>query len=171
MPVATRYFLPIILRVALRRDAVRIPLPAISRRPALAGLILGMSLFSAVIQYGLWAIRPAYTVVNASRQVGADLPAEGVILGGVYAPALSLENELPAVSFFSQAPPAAIRAGEFTHLAIDVASPIRSEPPSIEWLAENFPAVRENTIVAGPYEMREFVVHVFQWHPDMSNQP
>jgi hypothetical protein len=89
--------------------------PASQTRRAIAALLIGLIISSDFYQYWTWARQPEYSIVEASRLVGATLDPETTVLGGTYAYTLALENDLPAVWFFSRTPEEERKAAGVTH--------------------------------------------------------
>jgi 4-amino-4-deoxy-L-arabinose transferase-like glycosyltransferase len=97
------------------RKSVALPSP--TRRSALAILALGAVVGIQLTQYWSWAKQPAFSVMDASRAVGDKYESESMVLGGTYAYTLALENNIPAVWFFSDTPQEVRLAYGVTHFA------------------------------------------------------
>ena len=150
------------LRFTMEADTLQVKLPNYSRRASILFGILCLTLVSALIQYGSLATRPTYTIVNTSREVGEIYPTDSTILGGSYSPVLVLENELPAVWFYGNSPADTVLASPFTHMALEVESPLETEVTNYARLVENIPPLTETAILSGVYDLRGYVVHIYQ---------
>jgi hypothetical protein len=138
-----------------------IPLPGLTTRYRIAGLIIALILCGDLYQYWYWMRDPQFSIVQTSRQVGEDIGPDGV-LGGAYAAALALDNKLPVFIFFSFEDPAVISQFHFTHLALDADNTWHTDIFNDDRMYQQFPELMQRAKVVKVYTMWGYQVKLYK---------
>ena len=137
-------------------------LPARSWRWGIAIAILLLAAGGQLLQYGIWARAPQYSVVDASRRLGEVLDPATTTLGGSYAPTLAMENELPVVWFYGDTDGTTLVSTPFTHVAVETVSPVAEAYTNDARLRDNVPELMRKMKVVHTYRVRDYLVTIYE---------
>lgn len=148
----------------VKQAELRLPSSAARRWIAL-GVVVGI-LGGDLYQYWAWAKDPHFSIIEASHQISQDLGQEAV-LGGAYAYVLALENEIPAVTFYTyntNIPPQTLDS-KITHLAVDADSLLKDAPFNEEGLYKIYPETMKRAKLLKTYLLRGYLVKLYEIKP------
>ncbi len=139
-------------------------LPSAAMRNWLAVLLIGLAIGADLYQYGSWARDPQFSIMEASRQVAKDIGPKAV-LGGAYASALSLENNLPIFLFYPFEDPEQVMKFHFTHLALESDNTWHAGSFNDEKMRQTFPELMNRAKLIKTYILRGYVVKLYEVQP------
>jgi 4-amino-4-deoxy-L-arabinose transferase-like glycosyltransferase len=151
----------LVLQQTIKRQGRPIALPVPPMRKYMALALIAGIVGADLYQYGMWAISPEYSIVEASRQAGQDL-GPGAVLGGAYAYVLALENQTPAILFYWFTSPEAVLSSHFTHLAVDTAGPPGQGAFNDEGMFQTMPGLMQRASLVKTYKLRGYLVKLYE---------
>jgi hypothetical protein len=137
--------------------------PSSAARGLIALILVSAIALGDLYQYWSWARAPEFTIIEASRQISRDLGADA-FLGGPYAHVLTLQNDLPAVTFYTyntNVPQGALDP-QITHLAVDADSLLKDGPFNEEGLYKIYPEDMKHARLLKTYTLRGYLVKLFR---------
>lgn len=142
---------------------VDLALPSPAARAGIALALVGAIVLGDLYQYWTWARAPEFTIVAASRQISRDLGG-GAFLGGPYAYVLAMENNLPALPFYTYLPnlPPQTLEPQITHVAVDADSVLKDGPFNEEGLFRIYAEDMKHAPLLKSYTLRGYLVNLYQ---------
>lgn len=141
-----------------------ISLPSLTIRSLVAIILLVTIIGGDLYQYWRWTRNLQYSIIEASHDIGQNL-GEGAILGGPYAYALTLENKIPAIGFYSGGYPGDIRNAPFTHLAVDADGVLNNGPYNDDRMYESYPELMARAKLYKTYSLRGYLIKIYEIEP------
>lgn len=138
-------------------------LPSQTARAWIALILVGAIALGDLYQYGFWARAPEFTIVETSRQISRDVGADA-FLGGPYAYVLALENNLPALPFYTylaNVPPKTLDP-QITHVVVDADSVLKDGPFNEEGLYKIYSEDMKRATLLKSYTLRGYLVNLYQ---------
>jgi hypothetical protein len=138
-------------------------LPSPLARSWIALLVVAGIIGADLYQYWAWAKDPQFSIIEASHQISQDL-AKDAVLGGAYAYVLTLENELPALTFYSYNTniPQQTLDPKITHLVVDADSLLKDAPFNDEGLYKIYPEAMKHAKLVKTYVLRGYLVKLYE---------
>lgn len=145
-----------------RRKQTSPVLPSPAVRALIAFILIVAITLSDLYQYWSWARATEFTIVEASRQISRELGADA-FLGGSYAYVLALENDLPALPFYTYNTdvPQSTFDPQITHVAVDADSVLKDGPFNEEGLYKLYPEDMKHATLLKTYTLRGYLVKLF----------